>query len=1273
MKIVSIMWNAYVPILQRAAAAAGVDLTIFPNRTLEESPDQCEKALRACESADVLLLYRTSHMFWTGLESGIRNIRQKVPVICIGYEPAYWELSTVEHEVAANCYAYLTYNGEENLRQMFRYIRSVICHTDETVPAPTPVPWQGIYHPDSQSTFVRTEEYLAWYCSRKEYRERPWAGLLLSRVAWVSQSLAIEDTLIRELEAEGLNVIPVFTYSIRDDDLGAKGMAEVIREYLTFEGKPRVQAIVKLVSFMVGAAKGAESDAKSAETGSELLARLNIPVFQPVITFYKSLEDWETSPGITDDVTWCVAMPEFEGVIEPVMIGASSIRSGEDCTRIPVRDGCGKVAQRVKRWVTLANKPVQDRKIVFLLNNNPCSSAEANVGSAAHLDSLESVARILRRMKDAGYTVQPPESGKALISTIMERKAISEFRWTSTDDIVASGGVLATVSLEEYLPYFSSLSPKIQAKVRETWGAPPGQGMVHDGKMLITGVQYGNVLVCVQPKRGCYGSRCDGQVCKILHDPECPPPHQYLATYHYFESGFDADAVVHVGTHGNLEFLPGKMLALSRDCFPDAAIGSLPNIYIYNSDNPPEGTIAKRRGYATLVDHMQTVMTQGELYEDLAQLELLLAEYETARNDPARGHALQHHILDAIEKAHLDKDIHATHEMPLDEMVRNAHEALSRIRNTMIQSGMHTFGENPAGEARADFITAILRFDSGDASPQRVVAALLGYDFDDLIAHQDRFSREMGKSYGALIEEVNLVLKAYILAVISGTGGDRKAVFSRETTPDQEQRLESMTDRIRDIDRRIESSKEIDSLLNAFSGGHVPAGPSGLITRGHDDVLPTGRNFYSLDPFRVPTRAAWRVGERLAESMIAKYEKEQKALPETVAFYWMASDIMSADGEMLAEMFALLGVRPVWSPNGQVRSFTIIPRKKAGYPRIDIAVRMSGIIRDNFSRNVELLDKALQAVAALDEPPELNYVRKHALARMNENGGDFRDATLRLFGSKPGTYSTGVNLAILASAWKDEKDLSDIFVAWNGYAYGEGVAGKPSHAQFASTLSTVSLTFNKVASDEYDLLGCCCYFGNHGGITAAARQLSGKEVKAYYGDTREPTHVEVRELSDEIRRVVRTKLLNPKWIDGMQKHGYKGAADIMKRVTRVYGWEASTREVDDWIFDDIAETFVLDPEMKQFFEENNPYALEEIARRLLEAEARGLWNAEPEILEGLKSTYLEIESWMEDRTGNGEYQGGNIDIYSAKDVEEWGAAMEDLLKDVKNIHGRKNP
>jgi cobaltochelatase CobN len=317
---------------------------------------------------------------------------------------------------------------------------------------------------------------------------------------------------------------------------------------------------------------------------------------------------------------------------------------------------------------------------------------------------------------------------------------------------------------------------------------------------------------------------------------------------------------------------------------------------------------------------------------------------------------------------------------------------------------------------------------------------------------------------------------------------------------------------------------------------------------------------------------------------------------------------------------------------------------------------------------MELLDDAVQAVAALDEPAEKNFVRRHVQKSMAEEGSVFRDSTVRIFSSRPGTYANGVNLAVLASAWKTEGDLADIFVAYNGYAYGRDLEGKEAHRQLADSLSTVSVTFNKIQSDEHDLLGCCCYFGTHGGMTAAARHYSTNTVRPYYGDTREPEGVDVRDLSDEIRRVVRTKLLNPKWIDGMKVHGYKGASDIMKRVTRVYGWSASTREVDNWIFNDIADTFVNNEEMRQFFEQNNPHALEEIARRLLEAQQRGLWDADEKVLEDLKSHYLEIESWMEDQISGGDYQGGNVDVVTAQDIPGWNDAMKDLMAKVHAKH-----
>jgi magnesium chelatase, H subunit len=1264
MKLVSIMWGAYTPLLKKALQASGIEFKLYTTRNLDQNPEKIDDALQAMREADGILLYHSSEMYWDQIDKELKSIGEKVPIISLGSDPSYWIYSTVKPEIVSTCQLYVTYNGEENFTNLVGYVRNKIFHEDLPVVLPIKLPWEGLYHPEAKRSFADIDDYLEWHSSRTS--TGPWVGILFSRVWWASGNLNIEDTLIRSLEQEGMNVIPVFSYSIRDDGLGTKSMGDVVAEFLVNNGAPRVDAIIKLVPFLLGSCRGEEfSSKKTIASSADLLKKLNIPIFTPIITYYQSLDQWREGAGLTFDTGWAVAMPEFDGVIEPVFIGSSCSTDDADNPRLTLPERCRKVTLRVKEWIALAKKPVHERKVTFILNNNPCANAEANVGAAAHFDSLESVARILQEMKNAGYNITPPNSGKELIETIMGRKAISEFRWTTVEDIVAKGGVLMQMDMSDYLPYFSTLPSAVQERVNTTWGAAPGLGMVYQNKILITGVSYGNATIHVQPKRGCYGARCDGEVCKILHDPECPPPHQYLATYYWVHKIFGADVIVHVGTHGNLEFLPGKGVGLSENCFPDVSIGTIPHLYIYNSDNPPEGTIAKRRSYATLVDHMQTVLIQGGLYEGMEELEILLNQYENAKNDPARSHALQHLIMEALASTNLDKDIHLDPDMPLALMVSKTHEALSRIRNTKIPSGMHIFGQLPEGDKRYEFINSIIRFDSGNPSPRRTIANVMGLDLSKLLADQGAVSEEHGISNGALLEKLEEITKEFIRVTLQGSPVSYTEIFSHPVSDLQAHELDQIKARIYEINKRIEESREVESLLNGFNGGFIPAGPSGIISRGHEEVLPTGRNFYSLDPYSVPTKSAWRVGQRLSESLLKKYESEEGKIPENVAFYWMCTDVMSADGEVYAQILALLGVEPVWLPNGQVKSFRIVPLETLGRPRIDVTIRTSGILRDNFSNCYELVDEAVQAVSALDEPVEQNFVRKHALEKMKENGGSWRDATFRVFSSQPGTYLNGVELAVYASSWKEEADLADIFVAFNGYAYGKDVQGKAAQDQLASSLSTVEVTFNKVHDDEYDLLGCCCYFGTHGGMTAAARHYSGKETKAYYGDTREPEHVEVRDLADELRRVVRTKLLNPKWIEGMKEHGYKGAADIMKRVVRVYGWEASTQEVDDWIFNDIAETFVNDAEMREFFEENNPYAIEEIARRLLEAEQRGLWDADEEVLDNLKNNYLQIESWMEDQVGEGDYQGGSIDIFGQEDVPAWSDQTKDLMAKVR--------
>ncbi|RKO68103.1 cobaltochelatase subunit CobN [Desulfofundulus salinus] len=1289
-KIAAVMWHSHTTTMRRAAELVRdeLEVKVYSARFLDEGKEDLALALDDLARADLVFLYRSmAESIWSELERAVKELGK--PVVCVAHDPALWVLSTVGPDVVSRCYTYIVQGGKENFAHMLRYLAVEVLGERLEYSEPLTFPWEGIYHPAASGCFATVEDYLSWYETylsqagwpQSLVASAPTVGLLLARNNWVNGNLAVEDLLIRLMEEKGLKVIPAFCYSLKDAELGTRGSGEVVREYFFDSGgRSRISALVKLISFFLEARTRTDDFLREdvASSGVSLLKQLGVPVFQPVTSFYRTVEEWAADPqGLNRDISWCIALPEFEGVIEPIFI-AGARREGELEIRVPVEERCRHLVDRVARWVGLAQKPVQERKVAFILHNNPCASVEATVGGGANLDTLESVARILRRMKEAGYSVEVPASGKELIDTIMNRKAISEFRWTTTDEIISKGGALKLMSVEEYRQWFDHLSLRVKERLTEAWGAPPGEAkngvpaaMVHEGKIVITGVQYGNAVVCVQPKRGCAGARCDGQVCKILHDPDIPPPHQYLATYRYLERDFGVDVIVHVGTHGNLEFLPGKGVGLSGECYPDLAIGSIPHLYIYNADNPPEGTIAKRRSYATLVDHMQTVMTGGGLYDELAELERFLEEYEKAKiADPARAHTLEHLIIEEIKKTNLDKQIpvEGGHDN-FAAIAEKAHAVLSTIRNTQIQDGQHIFGEIPEGERRVEFISSILRFDAGEkVSLRRAVAGLMNLDLAGLLADQGRFSTRYGKSYGALMEEIDAAAKAFIGRFLKGQEVDpgfaQEVLGDKFVRPGALPEVNALLPRVLDLNERIEGSKEIESLLSGFDGRYIPAGPSGLITRGRDDILPTGRNFYSLDPHRVPTRAAWEVGKRLAEKILEKHLAEEGRYPENIALYWMCNDIMWADGEGLGQMFYLLGVRPRWLSNGRVAGIEVIPLEELGRPRIDLTVRVSGITRDNFPNCVELLDEAIQTVAALDEPPEQNYVRKHTLAQLDGQNDPqaWRDATLRIFASKPGTYMAGVNLAVYASAWKEERDLADIFIYWNGYAYGKGVFGKEAFRQLQASLKTVDVTYNKVVTDEYDLFGCCCYFGTHGGMTAAARVASGREVRTYYGDTREPEHVEVRTLADEIRRVVRTKLLNPKWIEGQKRHGYKGAGDISKRIGRVYGWEATTQEVDDWIFDDITRTFILDEENRRFFEEHNPWALEEIARRLLEAHQRGLWNADPEVLEGLKEHYLEIEGWLEERMGDikGDFQGGAIDILTAEEVADWGAKMREI-------------
>ena len=1259
-KIVAVLWHNSANRVRtlREELDKIAQVTIFSSGALAEGEEDIDTLYNAIDEADLLLLNETaSDTVWKEINEYLKDCTK--PMIYVGGEAALHVKNPEQAKWISACNAYYTYGGTDNMLNMFRWICAEVLGEEVSYEEVNRIPWDAIFSPDSDKLYESSESYFADY----PQNEKGTIALIISRSAWVSKDMEVEYALIREMQSVGFTVLPIFTYAMADKNIGAYGVEAAIEKFcFTKDGKPCVDGMIRLAGmFQHGAS-------------SAVMEKLACPVIKPICSYNMTVDEWkENEDGTIADVAWSIALPELDGAIEPLFIGAQE-KQGEAERRVPVESRVRKLVRRLEKWVTLKKKDNKDKKVVFMLNNNPCTSLEASVGGGANLDTLESVVRVMRAMEERGYYFEDmPESGEALIKKIMERKALSDFRWTTTGEIVNKGGALELVSKEQYEQWFLELPEDLRASMLENWGEPASEGMVYDGKMLVTGVQFGNTIVCAQPKRGCMGSKCDGTTCKILHDPHIPPTHQYLATYRWFENVFGADVLIHVGTHGNLEFLPGKSVALSDSCCTDACLGNLPLLYIYNADNPPEATIAKRRAMAVTVDHMQTVMVSGGLYDELEEIDGLLSKYEKTKiADATQAHLMEHLIYDEIQKNSLLSfiDLDDYHNR-MDEIVEQCHKVLSTVKNTQIQDGMHIFGDIPEGERLEAMICSILRYEGVESKSLRgSICKLLGVELGDVLASQGRFYEAHMMTGGELLAEVDEILKKLIKLFLEQKEftGQESVLGKFETVNyDAVKEINSFKERVDDIAKRIAESKEIESLLAGMDGQFIPAGPAGIVTRGRDDVLPTGRNMYSLDPEMVPTKAAWEIGRRLGDALIDKFKDEEGRYPENMALYWMTTDIMWADGEGMAQLLYMLGVEPVWLPNGKVRSFRVVPLEELGRPRIDVTVKISGILRDNFQNCINLVDDAIRTVAGLDESIDKNYVRKHTMEMQQENPElSFEDATARLFGAQPGTYTAGVNLLIYSSSWENQNDIGDLFTLYNQYSYGRDRFGKEAIDVLQKNLSTVELTYDKVMSDEHDLLGCCCYFANHGGMTAAANNLSGSEIKTYYGDSRETTSVEVRTLGEEIHRVVNGKLLNPKWIEGQKRAGYQGAGDISKRVGRVYGWDATTNAVDDSIFDDITKVFVANEENRQFFMENNPWALEEMSRRLLEACDRGLWTPEDGLLEEIQDAYLELEGFLEEDMGDqtGEFQGSAIEVMP-KDQ------MEIFRKNAQKLHSVK--
>jgi len=1275
--------GALIPVLSRALNEAKNHYEF--NYRIFTPYKYSKEDLEYITRANVIIIY--SPRLSDEIENALKMAQAKTKIIAI--DETHFGLNNIDEQTRRTAAELLKYGGKQNIYSLVLLSLKTAGYDDISVPPPQEIPWHGIYHP-KLGFFLDLRSYLDSYYNAS----KPLVGILFYRSDWLYGRTGIVDKLIQEIERQGLGVIPVFTYGFRDKILKTPHTEDSIREFFFIDGKPIIDALVNLTSFFIldhGHSSEWARKGYNVVKGVSLLKELNVPTIQCLLMYSKSPEEWLKDPRGIDYMTlvYRIAMPEVDGAIEPIVVAGVEIDEYGGKKLIPIDQHIRYVATRIRRWVELRRKPVSERRIAIILINPPCKGLEANVAVGLGLDVPESVVRFLRKLRDLGYNVGDyiPVSGEELVKLIMSRKAISEFRWTSVGEIVARGGAIDFVDKETYLKWFNELPADVRERMRKEWGDPcevlegrQGKalvGMVYNGRFVVPGLRFGNIVIMPQPKRGCAGPRCDGRVCKILHDPTIPPPHQWLAVYRWIARVFKADLIIHFGTHGYLEFLPGKHVGLSWSCWPEISIDDVPHLYVYVVSNPMEGVIAKRRSYAVLVDHLYPPMSTPSVFDEL---DSLLTQYSHAKavSDDKRASVILSQIVEKAKQANIP-----VQNMDSDDIVESIHRYIHAVKNTQINMGLHILG-NPSNDPHrlAEYVATICTYDSYKApSIKRIIAEYIGVDYDDLRKKPLEINRLYGLANKDLLDKLHEIAVKTLEKLLENDEVDNEAIievledncnkiFGRRIVSNKDniaEIIEAFKHALRIADLIRACRRELDSLAEGVAGEYIEPGASGALTRGKIDVLPTGRNFYLIDPRTLPTPAAWHVGKETAEKLIRFYLEKHGRYPESIGEVLWSIDAYKADGEQLAQILYLLGVEPVWDENCVVKDLRVIPLEELGRPRVDVVVRISGIVRDTLPNYILLIDKAVSKVIALDEPLEMNYVKKHYMEHLEElvKLGVKPDkarkmAKYRVFGAPPGAYGTGVNLTVEASAWKKESDLAKTWIHWSGYAYSQETHGEPAHETLILSLEKIDMVNRNHVSDEHDILNCCCYFAYHGGFYNAVKALKNKDnVEAVTVDTRDVTNTDVRTMDTEIERIVRAKLLNRKWIDEMKKHGYRGASEFQRKILHLYGWAATTRMVKDWVFNEIANTYVINDEMRKWFIKHNVWALEEITRRLIEAAVRGIWKPPQELLEKLQRIYSEIEGVLEeDITVPSEIQGGTIEIVTPENVDEWSKALD---------------
>ncbi len=1176
-------------------------------------------------------------------------------------DPDLLSHSTAPLTAVNQLWRYFIEGGVDNLTNALKFVaQASLAFPDQPLP-PQPIPQMGGYPWRSLTSTSGSKVELPV--------NAPKVGLLFYRAHYLAGNTAPIDALCQALAQRGLEPAPVFVPSLRDLDL-----QQLLLKYFQSANAAPIQVLLNATSFSL-----ARLDTTTPNL--ELWQQLDVPVLQ-VILSGGTVEQWQSEwRGLSPrDMAMNVALPEVDGRIisRAVSFKAVQTRHPDLETDVvgyePVRDRIEFVANLATHWVKLRQTPVAERRVALILANYP--TRDGRLANGVGLDTPASCVEILQALQAAGYAVENlPRTGDELIRRLTAGV-------TNDPEGRDWRNIQQSLDLSEYQQYWATLPEPVQQGMSDRWGTPDAEIIQEsaeaDSKATpqfpISGLQLGNVFVGIQPSRG-----YDLDPALNYHAPDLEPTHAYLAFYHWVRQHFQAQAIVHVGKHGNLEWLPGKSIALSADCYPEIAFGSLPHLYPFIVNDPGEGAQAKRRAQAVILDHLTPPLTRAELYGPLQQLERLIDEYYEAQSlDPTRLPIIRDRITNLVlqEQLHQDLGIEldpAQAQTQLAEFLTRADGYLCELKEAQIRDGLHIFGQLPQGRQLRDLVVAIARHPGvGRLGLTRALAQAWGLDFDPLTAdfaeawqfvtngnaqiaiaphRQARLSNcrirgdvvELLEQHAAeLVEQLlegspsppNLRESQPSSLLTSGSPrlvgeglGERSAV---------QQELDWISTYL--LPNLQQTPAEIANLLHGLNGGYVPSGPSGAPTRGRPEVLPTGRNFYSVDIRAIPTESAWDVGRKAAEALIERYTQEHGEFPKTLGLSVWGTSTMRTGGDDIAEALALLGVQPVWDgPSRRVVDFEVLPVAILGRPRVDVTLRVSGFFRDAFPNLIALFDQAVEAVAALPEPATDNPVaaqvaqesdRWQSLGLPPEQAAE--RSRYRVFGSKPGAYGAGLQGLIEAQNWTDDADLARAYINWSSYAYTRSGEGRSAPEAFEQRLQQMQIVLHNQDNREHDLLDSDDYYQFQGGLTAAVRTISGKNPQTYFGDHSLPQNPKIRTLAEEVTRVYRSRVVNPKWIAGVMRHGYKGAFEMAATVDYLFAYDATAHCVADHMYQGVANAYLLDPEVQAFVQQHNPWALRDMAERLLEANQRGLWQGAPlEMLEELRSLVHQAEGVIE--------------------------------------------